>query len=257
MSKTPHFTCRLAQNEDDLRAAQRLRYRVFVEELGGDGALVDHSAELEVDHFDPYCKHLLLLDEGRGETVDAHCVGVYRLMDEAAAQAAGGFYTAGEFNLDPLLASGRKVLELGRSCLHSEYRGGMAMYHLWHALAGYVLSNETNILFGTASFHGTDANALAAPLSLLHARHLAPEALRVTAKDPATRMDLVQPDVLDKRAAMLGMPSLIKAYLRLGGFVGQGAYLDHAFNTTDVCLILDLDNMNPKQRKLYEEARTP
>jgi putative hemolysin len=126
------------------------------------------------------------------------------------------------------------------------------MYHLWNGLAGYVAEHGIEILFGVASFHGTDIAALAQPLSLLHHRHLAPEALRVRARAAHfQRMDLIAEDALDRRAAMLEVPALIKAYLRLGGVVGEGAFVDHAFNTTDVCLIMDTGRMNARSRRIY------
>ena len=239
------FQVRLAQTEADVQAAQRLRYDVFVRELGGGGPMVDHAAGLERDRFDPYFDHLLLTDRRSGKLA-----GVYRVMRSDMAARAGGFYSAAEYDLAPLVQSGRKLLELGRSCLDPAYRGGTAMHHLWAALAGYVAEYEIEVLFGVASFHGTDTAALAEPLSLLHHRHLAPPELRVRARDYAP-MDLIPEPELDRRKAMLAVPSLIKAYLRLGGAVGEGAYIDRAFNTTDVCLILDTKQMSARQMRFY------
>ncbi|MDF3349506.1 GNAT family N-acetyltransferase [Sulfitobacter sp. KE34] len=239
------FQVRLAQTEADVQAAQRLRYDVFVRELGGGGPMVDHAAGLERDRFDPYFDHLLLTDRRSGKLA-----GVYRVMRSDMAARAGGFYSAAEYDLAPLVQSGRKLLELGRSCLDPAYRGGTAMHHLWAALAGYVAEYEIEVLFGVASFHGTDTAALAEPLSLLHHRHLAPPELRVRARDYAP-MDLIPEPELDRRKAMLAVPSLIKAYLRLGGTVGEGAYIDRAFNTTDVCLILDTKQMSARQMRFY------
>ena len=239
------FQVRLAQTEADVQAAQRLRYDVFVRELGGGGPMVDHAAGLERDRFDPYFDHLLLTDRRSGKLA-----GVYRVMRGDMAARAGGFYSAAEYDLAPLVQSGRKLLELGRSCLDPAYRGGTAMHHLWAALAGYVAEHEIEVLFGVASFHGTDTAALAEPLSLLHHRHLAPPELRVRARDYAP-MDLIPEPELDRRKAMLAVPSLIKAYLRLGGTVGEGAYIDRAFNTTDVCLILDTKQMSARQMRFY------
>jgi len=247
-TSTPSFSVHIARTEQDLRAAKRLRYQVFIEELGGSGTLVDHDNKLEQDRFDPFFDHLLLTDETRGKVV-----GVYRVMRCDQARAAGSFYSESEYNLAPLLASGRRLLELGRSCLHSEYRGGPALFHLWSALASYIAEHKIEVLFGVASFHGTDPTALAEPLSLLHHRHLAPEYLRVTARPSCfQRMDLIGENGLDRRAAMLQVPSLIKSYLRLGGFVGQGAFIDRSFNTTDVCLILDTAQMNQRQARIYQ-----
>ena len=251
-NRSPKFRVHLAINIDEIRQAQRLRYEVFVRELGGSGTLVDHAQGLEQDHFDPHCDHLLLTDQSRDAVV-----GVYRLMRREQAEAAGEFYSAQEYDLDPLLASDKRLLELGRSCLHRDYRGGTAMFHLWSGLADYVARHQIDVLFGVASFHGTDPSKLAAPLSLLHHRHLAPPEMRVRARaDAYQRMDLVDEASLDRRAAMREVPSLIKAYLRLGGFVGEGAFIDHAFNTTDVCLILDTAQMNQRQARIYQGGKT-
>ncbi|MDT8855125.1 GNAT family N-acyltransferase [Paracoccaceae bacterium Fryx2] len=248
----PHFVLRLARDARDLRAAQRLRYEVFIAELGGEGDLVDHQARLEIDAFDPLFDHLLLIDTRRDAAALEDVVGVYRLLSSDQVGAVGQYYSEGEYDLGPLKATGRRLLELGRSCVHRDHRGGTAMLHLWNALAEHVLEHRIEILFGTASFHGTDAAALAQPLSWLHHHHLAPEALRVQAR-PAHRldMDLVPKDRLDRRAAMLGTPALIKAYLRLGGFVGEGAWVDDAFNTTDVLLLMDTARMSAKHRGFY------
>ncbi|WP_299147937.1 GNAT family N-acyltransferase [uncultured Tateyamaria sp.] len=246
----PVFRVTLARGDADLRAAQALRYDVFVRELGGGGPLVDHAAGVEQDRFDPFSDHLLLTDE-----VADRVVGVYRMLPAERAAQAGQFYSEDEYDLAPLRASGRRLLELGRSCLHADYRGGEAMFHLWNGLAAYVAQHRIDIMFGVASFHGTDVAALAAPLSLLHHRHLAPAPLRVRAKPPhAVAMDLMPEARIDRRAAMIQIPALIKAYLRLGGVVGQGAYVDHAFNTTDVCLIMDTAAMSERQRRIYGAA---
>ena len=181
LSHSPKFRLRLAQSQDDILAAQRLRYEVFVRELGGDGPLVDHEAQREADRFDPYFDHLLLLDEARGADVADQVVGVYRAMRGDQADRAGQFYSADEYNLEALLSSGKSLLELGRSCVHADYRGGPAMFHLWAGLADYVADHSVDVLFGVASFHGTDIGALAEPLSFLHHNHLAPAELRVKA----------------------------------------------------------------------------
>ncbi len=244
------FAVRLASGDADIRAAQRLRYEVFVDELGGTGPLVDHEARLERDRFDAYFDHLIVTDLAAGDRV----VGVYRLLRDDQAARAGQFYSEDEYDLGALRASGRRLLELGRSCLHRDYRGGAALFHLWQGLAAYVQRHRIEVLFGVASFHGTDPARLAQPLSLLHHRHLAPPELRVTSRR-YQKMDLVPPDLLDRKSAMLDVPALIRAYLRLGGFVGDGAYVDHAFNTTDICLVMDTNRMNARQKDLYTRQR--
>jgi putative hemolysin len=247
----PSYSVRLAETPQDLHAAQALRYDVFVRELGGTGAMVDHDAGLERDQFDTHFDHMLLIDNDNNQLA-----GVYRLLRCDQARAAGQFYSEDEYDLGVLKSDGRKLLELGRSCVHRDYRGGMAMYHLWTGLAAYVADHDIGILFGVASFHGSDPHALAAPLSLLHHNHLAPCDLRVFARaEHFQPMNLITPEALDRRAAMLAVPALIKAYLRLGGFVGEGAYVDHAFNTVDVCLVMDTARMNQRQKRIYSRGR--
>lgn len=242
----PDFVLRLARDAADLRAAQELRYRVFVAEMGGDGPGVDHAAGRECDAFDAHCAHLLLIDRN-GPGV----VGVYRLMDRAGAAAAGRFYSESEFDLTRLLAGGRNLLELGRTCLHPSYRGGTAMYELWQGLARHVAARGVEILFGTASFPGTRAADWGGPVAWLQSRHLAPPDLRARSRmaPPAAPSPQV-----DQRSAMLATPALIKAYLRLGGVVGEGVFVDHAFNTTDILMILDIARMNAVQRAIYSRG---
>ena len=254
-SEPPRLFTKLAQTDDDVRAAQRLRYEVFVRELGSDGEGVDHDLQLETDRFDPYFDHLLLIDRAAPSNVSSGVVGVYRLLRQDQADKIGQFYSEDEYDLTRLKASGRKLLELGRSCLLPDYRGGAGMYLMWNALAEYVEQHKVEVLFGVASFHGTDLEALAEPLSLLHHRHLAPEDFRVRTVDTYFQpMNLVNKEELNAKSAMLAVPALIKAYLRLGGYVGDGAFVDHAFNTTDVCLILDTARMNARHKSIYEKG---
>lgn len=244
---TSAYHLRLAASEADVQAAQRLRYQVFVEELGGDGPLVDHARRLEIDRFDPHAEHLLLIDQAQ------NVVGTYRFMTAEGAARAGGFYTEGEFDLTGIKASGLRMLELGRSCVAAAHRSGMALYHLWHGLAQIVIAREVEVLFGTASFHGTAADAYDQALSYLHHYHLTPAPLCAKALNPApfTRIPV---ENIDRRAAMLAMPALIKSYLRLGGTVGDGVHIDHAFNTLDVLVMLNLNDMNPRQRQIYAQG---
>lgn len=250
---TSWFDIRLATTEADLLSAQRLRYRVFVSELGGTGPLVDHAAGLERDEFDPVVDHLVLVDTRRDPAAGEHVVGSYRLLPGDRAAAFGRFYCDSEYDLSRLKASGLSLLELGRSCVDPAYRGGSGMFLLWNALADYVLARRIDILFGVASFHGTDAEALAPALSLLAHHHLAPEHLRPRALAEGYQpMDLIPEAALDRRAALQMLPPLIKAYLRVGGVVGEGAFIDRPFNTTDVLLMMETEKMSAKHRRFYE-----
>lgn len=250
------LTLRLAESEADLRAAQRLRYRVFVEELGASGPLIDHDARIERDAYDAIFDHLLLIDSRIDASSGDHVVGAYRLLPSDRLGAEGRFYSEEEYDLGPLRATGRKLLELGRTCVHPDYRGGAAMLLLWNGLADYVLERGIEVMFGPASFHGTDVKALAEPLSWLHHHHLAPSDLRVTARaESRAEMNMIAKGDLDRRRALSAMPALIKAYLRLGGYVGEGAFIDRPFNTTDVCLLMDTATMSARHRNFYTRKR--
>ncbi len=253
--RKPDFELRLARDDADLRAGQRLRYDIFVEELGGDGPLVDHENRLERDALDDSYDHLLLIDKA---APGAPVVGVYRLMRGESLAPGQEFYSAREYDLSPLIASGRRLLELGRSCVHRDYRGGLALMTLWQGLLAYVERHQTEVLFGVASFHGTDPEPLAPALSLLHHRYLAPADLRARARaDAAQRMDLVPEATLDPAAAMRGVPRLIKSYLRLGGWVGEDAWVDHAFNTTDVFIVVDITRVPERVLAAYAGGAMP
>jgi L-ornithine Nalpha-acyltransferase len=252
------YAVRLAASDEDRAGAQRLRYKVFVEEMGAAATAEERAARREWDDYDAYADHFLLIDRtADGDPLD-RVVGAYRLIGEAAAREGRGFYGESEYDLGALKTTGRKVLELGRSCVSREHRGGPAMHLLWNGLAGLVLEQNIEILFGVASFPGADPAPLAEALSYLHQTHLAPEDVRPRALAPnRIEMNLVPPQDIDAKRAMQAVPPLIKAYLRLGGFVGDGAYLDRQFNTIDVCLIMDTARMVAKYRAFYERMREP
>ena len=240
---SPRLTTRLATSEADLHAAQRLRYEVFVEEMGAEASAEDHAARRERDRFDAHFDHLLLFDGPR-------VVGAYRLMRSDMAQKGIGFYSAAEFDLSKL--QGQHALELGRSCVAKAYRGGVGLHLLWDALGDYVMHHDITILFGVASFHGTQIPPLKQALTYLHHKSLAPEDLRVRSKAYVS-LDQMAWEAVDQRAAVKDIPPLIRAYLRLGGFVGDGAFIDHGFNTVDVCLIMDTARMVRRYKDYYSK----
>jgi putative hemolysin len=251
------FTVRLAETEEDVAAAQRLRYRVFVEEMGAHASPEEKALRRERDEFDPYFDHLMLIDE-EAEVDDPldRVAGVYRLMTGDMAKRGIGFYGATEYDLSKIERYPRKTLELGRSCVGEAYRGGAGMHLLWTGLGQYVAERKVEIMFGVASFHGADIAPLAQPLSYLHWNHLAPEDLRVRALEANfQRMDLLAPEAVNKAEAMRLIPALIKAYVRLGGFVGEGAFVDHDFNTVDVCLLMDTSRMVDRYRAFYSREK--
>jgi len=250
---TENLTLKIAKTETEIAAAQRLRYRVFVEEMGAETTLENHKLRQECDAFDPYFDHLILQDTTKNDSDNV--IGVYRLMRGDVAKNGIGFYSASEFNLSKIVNSGRCVMELGRSCIDPMHRGGIALHMMWNGLAQYVQDHEIEVLFGAASFPGRDVGVINQALSFLHYNHLAPEDLRVCADARnCLDMNILPQNEVEKLTALKQMPPLIKAYLRLGGFVGQGAFVDQKFNTIDVCLLMDTQRMSMKYKALYEKG---
>ena len=212
------------------------------------------AREQDFDRFDDVADHLLVVDSSRGEGA-AGVVGTYRLMRRPHAAILGTFYTASEYDISKLTAFPEEVLELGRSCVHSDYRNRATMQLLWKGIASYVFRHKIGLMFGCASMPGTDVDAMATQLSYLHHAHLAPDDLRARAlPDLYVEMNRIPAEQIDGKRVIASLPPLVKGYLRLGGFVGEGAVVDPQFNTTDVCVIVKTDAITEKYFKHYERA---
>jgi L-ornithine Nalpha-acyltransferase len=243
---------RLAESSADIDAAQALRYRVFYEGLGARPAAGFAVRRRDSDRFDRDCDHLLVLDLGCGPGPGT-VVGTYRLIRRVAAARLGGFYSAGEYDIRQLVTQPGEILELGRSCVDFAYRQRPTMQLLWSGIAAYVFHFDVALMFGCASLSGTDLEALAAPLSFLYHHHLAPLSLRPRAlAHRYVDMRRIPPDAIDPASTLAALPPLIKGYLRLGGFVGDGAVVDEQFNTTDVCIVVKTDLVTEKYSRHYE-----
>lgn len=247
---------RLARDEAEILASQRLRYRVFYEEMRAWPSEAQAREKRDFDGFDPLCDHLLVVDTGVGDDPDRYVVGTYRLIRRSAAAAHGGFYTAGEFDISRIEALPGEILELGRSCVAPEHRNRPTMQLMWLGISAYVMHYDIGIMFGCASFGGIDVEAVAVPLSYLYHYHLAPEAFRPRAlPDRYVDMSCLPKEAIDARHALTDLPPLIKGYLRLGGFVGDGAVVDEQFNTVDVCIQVKTDLVTEKYMRHYERER--
>ena len=243
---------RLAETAEDVDAAQALRYRVFYDTLGARPLPEMALRRRDFDRFDDGCDHLLVFDHSRGTGPDT-IVGTYRLIRREAAARLGGFYSASEYDITMLVLHPGEILELGRSCVDPAYRQRPVMQLLWSGIAAYVFRYDIVLMFGCASLPGTDPDALAMPLSYLHHHHLAPPAVRPTALvERYVDMRRLDPGAIDPTAALASLPPLIKGYLRLGGFVGEGAVIDEQFNTTDVCILVKTDLVTEKYSRHYE-----
>jgi putative hemolysin len=229
---------RIAASAVEIDAAMALRYRVFFEE---GGAIADAEARLtkrDRDRFDAVCDHLLVVDHGAGVP---QVVATCRLLRQSVADANGGFYSASEFDVGALARrhAGLEFLELGRSCVAVSHRGKRTAELLWQGIWAYSVRYHVDVMIGCGSLDGTDPDALALPLAFLHQYARAPEDWRTgTAAGRHVAMDRLAPDAVDPRVALRALPPLLKGYLRLGAFVGEGAVVDHDFGTTDVLIIL-------------------
>ena len=268
---------RLAQSPAQVRLAQRLRYHVFYEEMAAIAGADALKTRCDRDSFDAICDHLLVIDKDRPGEADkadddgagsdlnsarsgtkamprrpqlhdkSPIVGTYRLLRQDIAERNGGFYSAREYDIAPLVERHRSLrfLELGRSCVLRPYRNKRTVELLWHGIWSYVLMHGIDVMFGCASLEGTSPDRLAAALSFLHHRARAPVPWQVRAvRNRHVEMNRMPADAIDERVVLRDLPALIKGYLRLGGFVADGAVVDYQFGTTDVLIILPVANIN-------------
>ncbi len=244
---------RLAADESEILAAQRLRYHVFYEEMSAEPTAEMVAAGRDFDVFDPRCDHLLVIDHDRTDA-DA-VVGTYRVQRQEMAERHG-YYSAGEYDIGALIERGRRLgglLELGRSCVHPDYRTNGTIHLLWRCITDYVRAFRITTMFGCASLAGRDPDRLALPLSYLYHHHLAPPPLRARALgDLHVEMNRMPADATAPRAALRSLPPLVKAYLRLGGYVGDGAVVDHQFGTTDIFIVVPLEEVRDRYFTHYD-----
>lgn len=245
---------RLAAGKDEILAAQALRYRVFYEEMGARPTAAMAASKIDEDDFDAICDHLLVIDPAKGKGA-LGVVGTYRLIRRERGERFGRFYTASEYDIANILGKGGNFMELGRSCVDVQYRNRSTMNLMWGGIAHYVADHGVDLMFGCASLPGTDPEALATQLSYLHHFHLAPAEIRPRAlPEMYVSMDRRPKDEIDPRRAVRELPPLIKGYLHLGGFIGDGAVIDHQFNTTDVCIMVKTALVTEKYAKHYDRT---
>lgn len=243
---------RLAETPDEIIAAQKLRYTVFYEEFGAKPSPEVAVQKRDFDEYDAYADHLIVVDENP-ETGVEKIVGTYRLFRAEKLPPGMPFYTSHEFDITPLINSGAKLLELGRSCVLPEYRTKYALQRLWQGIAEYTSAHHIDLMFGCASLHGTDPQAVADQLAYLRYFHLPPEQLRPKANpDCMATIKLKAKEDIDARRVFATLPPLVKGYLRVGAYIGEGAYLDKDFNTIDVCIVVPIHKITSKYAKHYE-----
>lgn len=241
---------RLAHDVKDVKASQRLRYDIFYKEMAAQPNLRMRVTRRDLDNYDGLCDHLLVIDHAK--PAREAVVGTYRLLRQDVAMRHDGFYSQQEYDLKPLMSTdfrrqmglNRQLLELGRSCVHPDYRSTNTINLLWKGIASYLEEHNIAYMFGCASFPGIDPEAHADALSYLYHEHLCPDDFLVRAlPERFEEMELRKPDQYEVRQARRALPPLIKGYLRLGCFIGDGAVIDHQFGTTDVFILLPVERV--------------
>ncbi len=246
------ITVRLARNDQEIHEAQKLRYKIFYEEFHARPTDRIEAEKRDFDHFDDYADHLVVVDKKITDP-QKRIVGTYRMLRQDMAEKAGRFYTSDEFDISKLIDTNKSLLEMGRSCVYEEYRTKAVLQLLWQGIAEYVAFHDVKFLFGCASFHGTNPDDFKDELSYLYYRHLAPEEFRpVALPDVYTKMDRMPAEDIDGKKVLRNLPPLIKGYIRIGGFIGDGAFIDYDFDTIDVCVILKTSLITESYMKHYE-----
>lgn len=236
----------ITRDREAIRAAQALRYTVFYDEMGARPDPIARRLRLDMDQYDEICDHLIVMDRKLDES--EQLVGAYRLLRGSVAKENGGFYSATEYDLSPLMdLPMENLLELGRSCVAATHRSKATIQLLWRGIAAYLAEHELTTLFGCASFHGRDPKAHAEALSYLRHFHGADPERTVRALDERyVKMEMVAKEEIEARRVWKTMPPLIKAYLRLGGVIGDGAVIDDQFGTVDVFVTVEMERVGSR-----------
>jgi putative hemolysin len=248
---------RIADSKEEIAEAQRLRYRVFYEEMSALPTPQMREEQRDFDRYDEFCDHLLVVDKTlRGENGKGGVVGTYRLLRGEVAALHGGYYTSSEYDLTPMVHAnppGTRFLELGRSCTLKSYRARpITMQSLWRGIILYNDHYNIDVMFGCGSLPGTDPDALAVQLSYLHHFHRAPEGCRLRARPELyVEMNRMPKELIDPKEALRMLPPLVKGYVRSGSYIGDGAVIDRQFGTTDVLIYFPVPRLDKRWRSRY------
>jgi putative hemolysin len=232
------LTVGFATDSTEIEAAKRLRYEVFAREMGA--RLHSPYPDLDHDQFDDHCYHLVVR-----ESVTDQVVGYTRILTDHSAIQAGGFYSQTEFDLTHILAMSGRFAEIGRTCIHADYRNGTTITTLWTGLAAFIAKLQIDYLIGCASIPlgegGNEARAIFADLSQ---RYMAAETLRARPLIPLPRQDSVA-------LGEYHLPPLLKAYLRLGAKICGEPYLDMDFNVADLFIIVSTHDLTRRYARHF------
>jgi L-ornithine Nalpha-acyltransferase len=250
---------RLATSVEEIIAGQKLRYQVFFEEMGAKPSQEVQSEKRDFDDFDDICDHLVAIDNSKNG--HDRVVATYRLLREEKIEGMDDFYSTCEFDLSNLyndhfrtLLGDRQLLELGRSCVKEDYRTNAVMHLMWKFIARYVEKHKIAYLFGCASLPETDQTELEDQLSYLYHYHKTPAEYPVKPlANIGEKMNYFAKDDFEKRAARRALAPLVKGYLNLGCYIGDGAVIDEQFGTTDVFILLPVDRLEKRYLSLFDD----
>ena len=252
--KVRDFEVRFTRNKEERRQVRQLRYTVFVEEEGASATEEQKQLREEYDSYDRFAEYLAVFHQGR-------VVGTYRIINRDAAEKMGGFYTESEFDISKIKKSGANIAEMSRACVDPAYRdNALVMRLLWVGLGEYIMRNKIGIVFGVASWAGTNPAMSAQAISYLYYNHLSPLRLRATVdttklvegvNPKLTRMNILPEVFVDRAEAMRQMTPLVKGYLRINATFGRGVFIDKPFNSYDVFVMLQTKNMDAVYRKHF------
>lgn len=246
------LSVRLAETEAEVEAAQRLRFEVFSDVRDAAFSEEATAARRDLDIYDPYCDHLIVIDPSRVDEDMLGIVGTYRMMARSKRPEDPGFYTDRFFDLSCFDSIDGEIVEMGRVCIDPDYKSRAVMQWLWKGIATYVLDNKVKILFGCAGFNGTDPVEHQNLLSYLHNQFLAPARIRPVARaEHRLEFDCLPPTNVDEKTAKAEIPSIIRGYSRMGGFVGEGAVVNQHFHTTMVCIVVELAGLTKRYMKRF------
>jgi len=253
------FEVRIARTQNEIEAGQKLRYQVFFGEMGAEPNDAVKNEKRDYDNFDEICDHLLAFDPSKNGS--ERIIATYRLLREEKIGGMEEFYSTGEFDLKNLyndhfrnLMGDRQLLELGRSCVRHEYRTNAVINLMWKFIAHYIDRHKIAYLFGCASLPATDQYMLKFPLSYLYHYHKTPDEYNIPAiTGKGQKMNYYSAEEFDKREARRSLAPLVKGYLNLGCFIGDGAVIDKQFGTTDVFILLPVDRVEKRYLSLFED----
>ncbi len=248
--KLRYYKVRLAETEDDVLACQRLRWRAFFQArgLGGppDGGEAGRGRR-DADEFDPHCRHMMV-----EEVLSGQLVCCFRMMPLASGAEIGRSYSARWYGLERLGDYPGRLVEMGRFCIHPDWKDPAILRVAWSAMTRYVDEERITLLFGCSSFHGVDAEAYADAFALLKDRHLAPRRWLPRAKAPRVFRFARRPKprAPDMKLALSRMPPLLRAYLGMGGWVSDHAVIDTELNTLHVFTGIEVDRVPERRARL-------